>query len=258
VSLSEQELLEKAEELKKLLVMRATEGGGDDSEYQVLRRALLSEPRVNDKLPLFLKSCRTLSEFWGFIKSQSPKWAERREILRSVFDPLLTALETGLGTPADDAVSAKLSTINADNVRRAWSTALERRTRDPEGAITMAKTLLEHVCKHILDERGTSYTDKDDLPKLYHKVAEQLNLAPSQHTEETFRKILGATQTIVNGLGELRNSLSDAHGKGKLAANPSLRHAELAVNLAGTMATFLVATWETKKDNPVKPTNEEP
>jgi Abortive infection C-terminus len=40
------------------------------------------------------------------------------------------------------------------------------------------------------------------------------------------------------------DKLSDAHGKGKVPAKPEARHAELAVNLAGAMATFLVQTWE--------------
>jgi hypothetical protein len=49
---------------------------------------------------------------------------------------------------------------------------------------------------------------------------------------------------VVEGLGALRNKLRDAHGKGKKAARPSPRHAELAVNLAGAMATFIVSTRE--------------
>jgi Abortive infection C-terminus/PEP-CTERM motif len=38
------------------------------------------------------------------------------------------------------------------------------------------------------------------------------------------------------------NKIGDAHGQGKLAIKPKLRHAELVVNLAGTMASFLVST----------------
>ena len=71
----------------------------------------------------------------------------------------------------------------------AWKKALDRRTSDPEGAITAAKTLLETVCKHIIDEVGKTYGDNDDLPKLYHIAAECLNLAPTQHTEPVFKSI---------------------------------------------------------------------
>lgn len=117
---------------------------------------------------------------------------------------------------------------------------------DPEGAITAARTLLESVCKHILDSASISYDEKDDLPKLYGLTAEQLNVSPSQHTEQIFKQILGGCKSVVEGLGALRNKLSDAHGKGKMAVKPSARHAELAVNLAGSMATFIVSTWESR------------
>jgi len=48
---------------------------------------------------------------------------------------------------------------------------------------------------------------------------------------------------MVNGLGTLRNKLSDSHGRGgKSPVRPSERHANLAVNTAGAIATFLVET----------------
>ena len=104
--------------------------------------------------------------------------------------------------------------------------------------------LIESICKHILDEAGILHSDKDDLPKLYKKTATQLNMAPEQHQEEVFKQILGGCQTVIEGLGTLRNKLSDAHGKSKKAVKPSVRHAALAVNLAGSMAAFLIAAWE--------------
>ena len=103
------------------------------------------------------------------------------------------------------------------------------------------------MCKHILDEQAVGYAETDDLPKLYRLTADSLNLSPAQHTEQLFRQILGGCQTVVEGLGAMRNRHSDAHGTGKKGVRPAPRHAELAVNLAGTMATFLLATWESKQ-----------
>src|SRR5262249_26756846 len=143
---------------------------------------------------------------------------------------------------------AGLNKIDSAHIQLAWSKALDRRTTDPEGAITAARTLLESTCKHILDGEGVSYDDKADLPKLYSIVALQLNLAPSQHTEQVFRQILGGCHSVVEGLGSMRNRLGDAHGIGKSGVRPASRHAELAVNLAGTVATFLLHTWEARKE----------
>jgi hypothetical protein len=86
-----------------------------------------------------------------------------------------------------------------------------------------------------------------DLPGLHRLVSTNLKLAPDQHAEEVFKKILGSCATVVSNLSELRNKLSDAHGKGRAAVRPAPRHAELAVNLAGSMAAFLVATWAARK-----------
>ena len=129
-----------------------------------------------------------------------------------------------------------------------WSKAIERRADDPEGAITAARSLLESVCKHLLDEMGVAYDDKADLPKLYGLTANKLNLAPSQHTEQVFKQILGGCHSIVEGLGSLRNRLSDAHGKGKAGVRPHARHAQLAVNLSGSVAMFLVETLKAKTE----------
>lgn len=112
----------------------------------------------------------------------------------------------------------------------------------------MARTLLESVCKHILDEMKVAYEDNADLPTLYRHTAHALNLAPSQHTEQVFKQILGGCTAVVEGLGSLRNRLSDSHGKGKGGAKPAPRHAELAVNLAGAVATFLLATWKARNE----------
>ncbi|QUN41767.1 abortive infection family protein [Burkholderia cenocepacia] len=53
----------------------------------------------------------------------------------------------------------------------------------------------------------------------------------------------------LRGLGAVRNRLGDSHGKGKVAAKPAPRHAELAVNLAGSVALFLLATLEFRPKN---------
>jgi hypothetical protein len=124
-----------------------------------------------------------------------------------------------------------------------WSKALDRIDADPEGAITAARTLVETVCKHILTEDGVPYDDDADLPKLYRAVADHLRLSPAQHTEDVVKRILGGAQSVVEGLGTLRNRWSDSHGQGPRAIRPLPRHARLAVNMAGTLAAFLLDTW---------------
>lgn len=150
-------------------------------------------------------------------------------------------------TPADSSISSVLSQFDEAGVHADWIKALERRERDPAGAITMARTLIENTCRTILAKCGQNAPADADLPALYRQAAKVLQLAPDDHTEDAFKRILGSCQSVVETLATLRNRLGDAHGGGPTRSKPSPRHAQLAVNLAGTMATFLVATWQNKK-----------
>jgi hypothetical protein len=197
--------------------------------------------------PEFLRTNRTLEQFWEYIKPKFVHWAERRKFLWAEFAPLIDELDGKTSTPADGGVSEVLSKFDPETVHAVWEKALVRRREDPEAALTSARTLLETVCKHILDQESVVYPDDADLPKLYKTVANELNLAPSQHSESIFKQILGGCTAVVEGLGALRNRLSDSHGKGMRPVKPDSRHAELAVNLAGSMATFLIETWERRK-----------
>lgn len=161
--------------------------------------------------------------------------------------PVYEVQPAALGTPADDAISQALADFDPDTVHARWTQALDRRDTDPAGAITLARTLLEDVCKWIIIEAGETYKEKDDLPVLYRKLAKVLNLAPDGHTELVFKQILGSCQSVVESLGSLRNKISDAHSPGPKKVKPAARHAQLAVNLSGTMATFLVSTWAARK-----------
>lgn len=159
---------------------------------------------------------------------------------------VFTVAAHAIGSPADAAISSVLRRFDPDQVHGRWTAALDRRASDPAGAITLARTLLEDVCRWLLDELGEAPADQDDLPALYRKLAKNLKLAPDNHSEQVFKQILGSCQSVVESLGALRNKLGDAHSGGPRRAKPAARHAELAVNLAGSMATFLVATWEAK------------
>jgi hypothetical protein len=236
--------LQRAEYLQNMLIALATGGGGEDQEYKQLRKHFLDNPSTEKLIPSFIRTCRDLGQFWSFIKHRFAHYAERRDFIWGEFSGLLSVLEKG-SAPADAAITAQLMDFSAGGVHDLWNKALERKSSDPEGAITLAKSLLESVLKHILDERRIEYSGAADLPELYRLVAKELNLAPDQHTQDNFKRILGGIASIVNELGTLRNRLGDAHGRGKNITKPAARHAELAVNLAGGIALFLIET--TKK-----------
>ncbi|WP_367281880.1 abortive infection family protein [Tunicatimonas pelagia] len=83
---------------------------------------------------------------------------------------------------------------------------------------------------------------------MYGTYAKGMNLSISQYSEQAFKAILGGCRIIVQYLGTLINQVSDDHGKGRKAVKPKPRHAELAVNVAGAMAAFLVETWQEQRE----------
>ena len=235
-------LSEQVEALQKILIAIATNGDSDTSEFSKLRQEIVSNSLLKDIVPYFLRTCRTTLEFWDFIKPQASDYAGRRRFIGNEFQPIFERIEGAKTMPADQIVSLALERFDTDSVHKIWLKALERRETDPEGAITSARTLLETVCKHILDEQDIAYEPTTDLPGLYKLVSNTLDIAPSQHTEPIFKQILGGCTTVVVGLGAIRNRLSDAHGQGKKPVKPAPHHAELAVNLAGAVAVFLIST----------------
>ncbi len=242
------ELIGKLEELQQAYIVLATNDPGDANCFSERRSELLAIPPVAALLPEFVERYRTTNQFWQFIKRKFAHYTERREFIWDGFHPAIAYAERQHGSPSDAPVQAGLASLEAAHIQDLWTKALQRRTEDPEGAITAARTLLESVCKLILDAAGETYAEDIELPRLYAQTAKRLNLAPSQHTEQVFRQILGSSQSIVEGLGAVRNRLGDAHGKGRRPVKPAPRHAELVVNLAGTMAVFLSATWVSARD----------
>lgn len=242
-------IIDDVDRLQSIYINRATGIGNDDDErdYALYRQSVLDAPLLASLVPAWVRRYGNLDQFWAFIQPKFPSYAERRRFIWDEFRVLSDIVESGGEHPSDIVVTKALDRIDAEHVRIAWTKALERRSTDPEGAITMARTLLESVCKHILYEAGaTDHEMIPDLNKLYKQTATLLNLTKAQHEEVVFKQILGGCTAVIEGLGSLRNRLSDAHGKGRGGAKAAPRHAELAVNLAGSTALFLLATWEVR------------
>jgi len=246
--MNNREWLEKTELLHNTLRANATNDTCPTGDYVKLRAEFMNNPVIKTMLPDCVIKYRTLEYFWDFIKNKFEHYYERRQYLNDEFSKLYNYFEKA-PTELDSIITQTTAEFNESYVHELWQKALERRESDPDGAITVARTLLEATCKHILDQSGESeaYKDADDLPTLYSKAASFLNLSPSQHTEQQFKQILGGCMSVVNGLASLRNKLSDAHGGGVQRVKPATRHATLCVNMAGTMSMYLIETWENKQ-----------
>lgn len=219
-------------------------------DYKAAHEHLLSDPLARRAASKLLARLRNPELLWGHLRSVatgSGSWQLRREAAHELIDPVLDALHERADSPVDELVTGATARLDAESVRAAWSRAVERRESDPEGAITLARTLLESTLMTILDDRGIAYKQGDDLPALYKAVSAALGLAPGAYSEQAFKQILGGCHSVVVGLGSLRNRAGDAHGAGRTSYRPAARHATLAVNLAGSMALFLIETHEARE-----------
>ncbi|OGQ97552.1 MAG: hypothetical protein A2521_10205 [Deltaproteobacteria bacterium RIFOXYD12_FULL_57_12] len=231
--------------LYNILEAQATGGAGDEAAFLNLHR-YFCQSQYRDVLPQWLPPMFALGQFWGFIKPKFGTYAERRTYLGQEFAPLIQACRNA-GQPVGE-LTAIIKNFGSDTVNAEWKKMLARATTDPDGAVTMARTLLESICKHILDKYGIAYAGDASLTELYRDTAKQLNISQDQHDEQIFKKILGGCSGVVDGLQRLRGKHGDAHGKGQghaFVLQP--RHAMLAVNAAATIALFLIDTFDARK-----------
>ena len=102
---------EKIDYLCNILTDHATGGQSSDEEYKSLRNDLLKNKKIDKFLPIWLKTNRNLSSFWGFIKPKFSTYAERRIFLSTEFSLILNHLE--FGDPIKEQVKPKEEIISA-------------------------------------------------------------------------------------------------------------------------------------------------
>lgn len=192
-------VLEDVESLKNILAAKATGERTNEAVYLRLRQRLTTHALVQDKLPRFVRTCRTLGEFFAFIKEQSGTYAGRRRFLAEQFDPLLTFLQQQSAIPTAAPLDGTLNRLDASHVTAAWQAALERSASDPGGAIAAARTLVVTVCQHILDAQGICYTSTDDLLTLSRSTADALNLSPRSTPSRSCRRSWMAARPLLKG-----------------------------------------------------------
>ena len=138
----------------------------------------------------------------------------------------------------------KIEHIDNDFIKEQLSKCNQKiLSNDYDGAITNARSLVEAICMHILDDLGVEYGRDGNLTKLYKHVSEQLAMDPSLYHSEDLRKITSGFITVIQGLAGLRNDLSDAHGRDTRVYRACKRHAILAVNAAQIISDYLLDSY---------------
>ena len=141
---------------------------------------------------------------------------------------------------ARDALAAGLAHIE-EQVRSIEQAVVE----NPALAFDLARTLVETACRTILAERKVTYSEDDDLPKLFKTASNNLPfLPPKASGEAEVRKSLAQTlsglSTAVQGICELRNQCGFAsHGSDQPRPAMESVQALMAAEAADTIVGFL-------------------
>lgn len=215
--------------------------------FESRRKNLLNTQSLNKVIPEWLSNVHSLSHFHQWIKEKG-SIPERKKLIYESFVPVLNFLQSKPSILGESSVNDKLEMYRETYIYEIWIKALDRKDADPEGAITSARALIESTCKYILQKLNVSFDKEMDLPKLSKLTINALNVSPDENAKNAFTRIFSGCFTAIEGIGELRNKLSDAHGKIEGQIKPLSRHAELSVNLSGTLSAFLLETYEELKN----------
>ncbi|MFM2284878.1 MAG: hypothetical protein RLZZ543_375 [Bacteroidota bacterium] len=90
------ELQEKIESFKNFIVYIATTfcRSEEEENYKQLRTFLIGNDEIKDHLPDFVKTNRSVAQFWQFIKTKFTSYSERRTFIWSEFTSVLDYIET--------------------------------------------------------------------------------------------------------------------------------------------------------------------
>ena len=128
----------------------------------------------------------------------------------------------------------------------------EASDRDPPGAISGAKALIEATTKAVLRELEVPFNEHDDVPGLVKAAQKALKLhpdtlAPTPAGTDIIKRILSNLSQLAIGVAELRNQYGPDHGRSTAVVGLGPRHAHLAVGAATTYCRLLLETLEARR-----------
>ena len=91
--MSKTELIGILDEYKMGLLSKATDGTIDDKFYIQTRKSLLENISIKERIPKFIKSCRTADEFRRYMQNESDNYAGRRRLITDSINSLIEYIE---------------------------------------------------------------------------------------------------------------------------------------------------------------------
>ncbi len=209
-----------------------------EAEFSAARSILISSPLLAQDARAFLARHRTLQQFWDRTASRYSRYRERREIVDQAFESTLARMEQGESSSLVELDEDVLHELDMSEALRLWEKAKRRLEDDTDGALTLTRTLLETVCKKILEAFGEAYGRGDAAQNLCRRAL--YHVLPAEVAgREHFRQFTRSVLNIVERISLYRAEESDAHGSAAVRAIERFE-ASYAVDLAGSTSLFLI------------------
>lgn len=218
----------------------------DDENFlkaRLIIKAIAKE--ANYDIPSFIKDCRTVNEAVDELLFEREEVYLQVSYVNRLINKFIDYLE-------EQEIDVKIIKVEAEMPKElTFEHILESVEKcdnrieigDYSGAVTSAKTLVEGVCKEILNKfSNTKYDNKTDLPELFSQVRDKLNLDPSDpKLDKALKEVLTGLIKVVKGITEIRNKRGDSHIP---IYKIDRHHALMVVNSSKTVVTFLFNTYE--------------
>ena len=137
--------------------------------------------------------------------------------------------------------------LNTEYVNNKINLMNEAIRTDTDLAIGTAKELIETVCKSILKANSKDFDPNWNLGRLLKETTNSLDFKPRHaenpdKAETSIKQILGGLSSIVQGIGELRNSYGTGHGKNADFKGLEAKYAKLIGGTVAELTIFYLST----------------
>ncbi|MBD1389381.1 abortive infection family protein [Neiella sp. HB171785] len=171
-------------------------------------------------------------------------------LLKSAANDLVIEIASQLGLYRAKTIATEnlASYLEAEDYRAAnddFERAIAFIDSDPEQAMGSASSILESICKGILERLAKPIPKDQTLKSLVKATYGAMDLSPESHADPDIKQVLGGIANAAVGIGVIRTKHSSFHGRSDSQKRYRLtaRHARLAVGSSAVLGCFLIETY---------------
>ncbi|WP_031548877.1 abortive infection family protein [Oribacterium sp. FC2011] len=139
----------------------------------------------------------------------------------------------------------KISRVDLSYVRKLPERCNEEMIQgNYDNVITKSRTLIEEVLVYILEKNNQEIQSKGDIGRLYNQVKNLYNMQQNKNYDGRVNSLLFGLEKIIESIGAMRNTNSDAHGVGSARIKVKEREARLTMNSAMTFCEYILSIGE--------------